>query len=244
MTGQKIAFGFRQRGGREPAAAPLAEQVPGVSGDEIGVQNGLNPALHPSYRSHQRRALRDQTPQVLRLVVCCPNLWQESGGMKLCQDLGINLVGLHPRVGDGLHLEWIGNHDPRDKRNQQPDDGRCISGRFQHDLVVLPQGLSEGHDRVEFKLDPQFFRDPPSIEDRDLCETSMHIPSDRPHAKPSLLSIGECTGCATSTDTRSQRRRDSRRGGQITTRARSSKSIRPARFFALRRPCPDRATLP
>jgi len=43
---------------------------------------------------------------------------------------------------------------------------------------------------------------------------------------------------ATTTDTRSRRRQAGRGGGQITTRARSSLSIRPARFFALRRPDP------
>ncbi|EKE18230.1 MAG: hypothetical protein ACD_10C00077G0003 [uncultured bacterium] len=190
MSSQKIAFGFGQRRSRKPAAAPLAEQMPGVSGDEIGVENGLNPALHPSDRPHKRRALRDEAPQVLRLVVCRPNLRQEASGVKLRQDLGIDLVCLHPRMGDGLHLQRIRDHDSRRERRQQPYDGRRVAGRLKHDLVVFPQALPKGHHRVVIELDPEFPCELATIQDRHLSEASMHIHSNRPHAKSSLLSMG------------------------------------------------------
>ena len=45
-----------------------------------------------------------------------------------------------------------------------------------------------------------------------------------------------CTGRTASRDTRSRRRQAGHRGGQITTRARSSLSSQPAGSFAVRRP--------
>jgi len=102
----------------------------------------------------------------------------------------------------------------------------------------------KGYHRVVLKLYPELPCAFAAIKDRDLREASMHIHSHLSNAIYSHLSMRSAQANATSTDTRSQRRRDSRRGGQITTRACSSKSIRPALFLALRRPCPDRAALP
>lgn len=206
------------------------------------MEKGLDPALHPPHRPHERRAFRHEPTEVEGFVIGDPDFWQEAGGMKLGQDLRVDLVRLYAGMGDGLHLQGVRDHDPRHERRQQPDDGRRVPGCRQDNLVILPKALSKRRHGVVFELDPEFRRELAPIKDRDLRETSMHIHSDRPHAK-SPCCRGECAGCATSTDTRSQRRRDSRRGGQITTRARSSESIRPARFFALPRPCPDTATL-
>ncbi len=187
MAGQKIAFGLGQRGCRKPASAALSKQMSSEFGNEIGMKNGLNPTLHPPDGAHQRCALRDQAPQVLRLVICRPNLRQEASGMKLRQDLGVHLVCLHPRMGDGLHLQRVRDHDPRRERRQQPDDGRRVAGRLKHDLVVFPQALSKGHHRVVLELDPEFPCELAAIQDRYLSEASMHIHSNRPHAKSSLL---------------------------------------------------------
>ncbi|EPX76453.1 Mobile element protein [Salipiger mucosus DSM 16094] len=158
--------------------------------------------------------------------------------MQLRQDRGVDLVGLHPRMRDRLHLKRVGDHHPRDERRQQSHDRRRVFRGFQHDLVIGPQGAAEGHDSVMFQVDPEVFRHRPVREDRDLREAPVNVHSDRSHSSLSQSLSGECSGCATSTDTRSRRTRAGRRGGQITTRARSSKSIRPARVFALQRPCP------
>lgn len=62
--------------------------------------------------------------------------------------------------------------------------------------------------------------DPAVLVDCDLRETPVDVHSDRSHHTLSLLLSVECAGCATTTDTRSRRRRAGRGGGQITTRAR------------------------
>lgn len=65
-----------------------------------------------------------------------PDLRQEACGMKLRQDSGVHLVGLDPRMGDGLHLQRVRDDDPRHERCQKPDDGRSIARRFQNDFII------------------------------------------------------------------------------------------------------------
>ena len=180
---QKFALRLGQRGRRKPVPAALAEQVSGIFGNKIGVEHGLDPTLHPPDRPHQSRAFRDEPTQVQGFVIGDPDLWQEAGGMKLGQYLRVDLVGLHARVGDGLHLQRVRDHNPRHERCQQPDDGRRIPGCFQDNLVILPKPLSKYQHGVVVELDPDFRGELAPIKDRDLRETSMHIHSDRPHAK-------------------------------------------------------------
>lgn len=84
--------------------------------------------------SRRRPRVSDSTPrerQELDPGRCCPDC-----GGELCQYSGVDLVGLHPCMGDGLHLQRVRDDDPRHERCQKSDDGRGIAGRFQNDLVI------------------------------------------------------------------------------------------------------------
>lgn len=75
------------------------------------------------------------------------------------------------------------------------------------------------------------------IKDCHLGERSMNIHSNHTH-DPSPSGYGSRWGNTTSTDSRSQRSRASRRGGQVTTRVHNSRSGRPATVSCSQRPYP------
>ncbi len=90
--------------------------------------------------------------------------------MKLRQNPRVDFVGLHARVGDGLHLKRVRDHDLGHERRQQPYDGRGVPGCFQYDFVILSKLLPKGHHSVVIQVHPKFFGDLAPVENRDLRE--------------------------------------------------------------------------
>src|SRR4051794_3076585 len=106
-------------------------------------------------------------------------------------------------------------------------------------MTTSPSKLSvfEVHQGPMNEVDPQLLDHLPVLQDRHLSKRSMDIHADDTHAVPPVVQ-GSKRACTTSTDPRSQRSRASRRGGHVTTRARSSWKGRPAAVLCSRHPYP------
>ena len=194
VAGEEIAFGLGQRCFRQPATPALAEEVALVLRDQVRMQHRMHAALRAADRSHHRHALGDEPPQCERIVIRRPDLGQEARGVQLREDRGIDLVGLHPRMRDRLHLHGVGDHHPGHERREQPYDGRRVPRRLENHLVVRPQAVAKSHDRVVLQVDPEALGGDAVLVDRDLRETSMDVHSDRSHALLSQSLSGECAG--------------------------------------------------
>ena len=194
VTREEIALGLGQWRLYQPASPAFTEEVTLVLRDQVRMQHRMHAALRPADRSHHRHAFGDEPPQGERIVIRRPDLGQKAGGVELSEDRGVDLVGLHPRMRDGLHLHRVCDHHPRDEGCEQPHNGRCVPRRFQHDLVVRSKALAKGHDRIVLQLKPEALGGNTVLVDRDLRETSMDIHSDRSHALLSQSLSGECAG--------------------------------------------------
>lgn len=122
-------------------------------------------------------------------------------------------------------------------RPEQPLDGRRVARRLQDRLVLGLERASERENLLVQEFEAPLDDDLSVLQDRDLGERAVDVHSNDSHA-PSPSVSGSWRACTTSTDPRSQRNRAGRRGGHVTTRARSSWSGRPAAVSRSRRPGP------
>ncbi len=112
------------------------------------------------------------------------------------------------------------------QRAQHRGDRVRVRRRLQRDLVV---GLERRRPRPQVlgpHPDPALVAAQAVLDDGDLRERAMHVHADRSHhcCSSHVGWIEELAGRKTTeTDSRSQRSRASRRGGQVLTRARSSR---------------------
>ena len=235
----------RNRLGGKPPLAGLAEQVPIVLGDQVAMQDRVDATLDPHHVLQNAGSFGDQPPPSQSVVVGRPNFRQEPRRVKACEDGSVDLVGLHPGVSDCSDQPRIGDGHPFDEGPQQLFYGGTVGGGLDHDFVGGLQGLREFHENIVNEIDPQLTLDCAVLKERDLGEGSVDVHADDTHAPLLvLLSLGSRRACTTSTDPRSQRNRASRRGGHVTTRARSSWSGRPAAVSCSRRPYPGGGSIP
>lgn len=150
----------------------------GIFGHEIGMQNGLNAALHTPDRTHRCIPFRDEAPEVQRIIVRGPNFWQKASGMQLREDFCIDFVCFHTRMRNCLHLQRVGDDHAVHKGCQQPDNRRRVPGCFQNHFILRLQALTEGQHSVMLQVDPEVLDDLPVFKDRDLCKTSVHVHSN------------------------------------------------------------------
>src|SRR6516165_11368559 len=116
-------------------------------------------------------------------------------------------------MGDDAHLLWIRDHNFLDMRRDHRRDRGRVSGRFDNDYVILRKLLCESLEKRPAHVDaPQSFELAVVPGDR-LGEGAVDIQSDDAHA-PSVFvrSKWELAGDTTSTDPRSRRIRESRKG--------------------------------
>ena len=159
-------------------------------------------------------APRDLPAKRLRRLVWNPNLRQKAARVKLREDAGVDRVGLDLRVSDDADLLGVRDHDFLDVRRDHRRNRGRVAGRFHDDHVLLGELLGESLEKMAAHVDapqPLQFAVVPS--DR-LGEGSVDIQSNDPHAvAPSLFrSKRELAGNTTSTDPRSRRIRESRKG--------------------------------
>jgi len=209
----------------EPPSTHPGEQV-GVraGGHQVAGQDGVDLVLQPGPLTDQVRAAHHDPAKHSRPVIGDPGLRQEVRGQQLGQDAGVDLVGLDLRLGDGPGLARVRHHHPSDQRPQHRGDGVAVRRGLQHDLIVGAQRAGPGPQVFRLHPDASLVAAQPLLDDGELRERPMHIHPDRSHtpAPLRLLISRNHRAETTETDTRSQRNRASRRGGQVLTRARSS----------------------
>jgi hypothetical protein len=139
-----------------------------------------------------------------------------------CQDAGIDLVGLDPRVRDRLHLQWIGNDHARHIGLEHPHHRHGIAGGLDHHLIILGQGATKAFQCRSRHVNPACRPQPAVFPEYHLGKGPVDIHSDNPSHVCSPSQLTGAVGNTTPTDPRSQRNRAGRRGGQLLTRARGS----------------------
>ena len=211
----------------QPALTLVAEQVGGrAARDQVAMQDRLDLVLQPRALTDDVRAPGDLAAQRVRRVVRKPHAWQVVRGQQLGEHRGVDLVGLDLRLGDRPSLLRVGDHYPRDTRLEQLGDRVRVARRLQRDLVSRREAVGERPQPLRRSRHLPCLADPAVLPDRDLRELAVHIQSEAParHSSPpqSSWTRWETGGQTTPTDSRSQRIRASRRGGQLLTQARSS----------------------
>jgi hypothetical protein len=127
-----------------------------------------------------RRATRDLAPARLRVLVGHPHRRQVIGGQQLREDLGVDLVGLDPGLGDRPRLLRIGHHDTRHTTLKGAHDRVRVSRRLQRDLVGRRQAIGEHPQRLRGHRDLAGLTNQPVLPDRHLRELAMHVESQAP----------------------------------------------------------------
>ena len=143
-----------------------------------------------------------------------PDFRQKAACIKLREDAGVDRIGLDLRMGDDAHLLGVCDHDLLDVRRDHRRDRGRVAGRFDDDHVLLRELLCESLEKMAAHVDaPQPFELAVVPGDR-LGEGAVDIQSDDPHAcsSVSVRSKRELAGDTTSTDPRSRRIRESRKG--------------------------------
>ncbi|BEP57110.1 hypothetical protein GmRootV35_13320 [Variovorax sp. V35] len=162
--------------------------------------------------------------------------------MQACERCSVNLVRLDLGPSDGPDLQWVGDHDAMREWLKQPNNGCRIASGLKHDVVFFGQGLGKLEHGESIHREAAMLIDLAVLDDRHLRKVPMHIQADNSHMRPpvSETTRRKLADNTTTTDSRSQRNRASRRGSQITTRARSSLSNLglPANTYASVAPIP------
>ena len=213
----------------------------------MAVQDGLDDIL-------QSRSLPDDlvAPGHLPAKRLCrlvrnPDFRQKAACIKLREDAGVDRIGFNLRMGDDANLLGVCDHDLLDVRRNHRRNRRRVAGRFDDNHVLLGELLRESLKKMAAHVDaPQPFELAVVPGDR-LGEGAVNIQSDDPHAcsSVSVRSKRELAGDTTSTDPRSRRIRESRKGGHVTSSgSRPTVYRRPARTFVLPAPrVPDGLTI-
>ena len=189
--------------GREQPALGQDDQQPG--------EDAVDAILEPRAVGHQGRPHARQVPQPLGDAVRLPDLGEEVAPQEVRQDLGVDLVGLHLRLGDGPGLQRIADDDRRDEGAQDvgdgPGAGRRLDGQLVGRLEVIP---GEGLERLPLADDGVPGEDlPRPVEDADLERALVEVEADESHGGTSgcgaiePMDRGETTGRTASTSSSS-----------------------------------------
>jgi hypothetical protein len=180
----------------------------------VAVQDRLDDILQPRALSDDLIAPGHLPAKRLRRLIRNPDFRQKAARVKLGKHAGIDRIGLDLRMSDDAHLHGVRDHDLLDVRRDHGSDWGCVAGRFDDDHVLLRKLLCESLEKMTAHVDaPQPFELALVPGDR-LGEGAVDIQSNDPHAcfSVSVRSKRELAGDTTSTDPRSRRIRESRKG--------------------------------
>jgi hypothetical protein len=128
----------------EPRPALAPEQIRRrAAGNEVAMQDRVDPVLQPRALSDDVRAASDLASQRVSLIVGQPHRRQEARRQQLREHLRVDLVGLDLRLGDRARLGRVRDNHLGHVTLQQPGDRVRVARRLQRDLVTRRQALRE-----------------------------------------------------------------------------------------------------
>ena len=142
------------------------------------IQNGMHFVLDPGPVPNNLITARDKPAHPFRGRIRRPDFRQITGRVQAGQRAGINLVGLHMGMGDGLDLKWIGNHHPLYMRRQNPGHRHAVSRRFDHHLVSLLQLPAKPLQGRAGHIDPAFVSGYTVLPDHHLPKGAVDVYAD------------------------------------------------------------------
>jgi len=192
------------------------------------VKHRLDPVLQSRHLRDELRAFCDTSPLQFDRLCGHPDLGQELGGVQARERRGVNFVSLDLSPCDRAHLQGIGNGDSSHKRCQQSGNDGRVTSCLDHHVIILRKCAAKPKYRIPVHRDAAAVFHQTVLEYGDLGEVPVNIQSNDSHKLSPVVSRTrrKLADNTTITDSRSQRNRASRRGSQITTRARSSLSNR------------------
>ncbi len=93
-------------------------------------------------------------PEPLGRLVGLPDLWQETRGVQLGQHERVDLVGFHLGMGNGAHLQRVGDHHTPHVRCHELRDSQCVARGLDHDLCLSAEVFGKGNRLVTHKAEP------------------------------------------------------------------------------------------
>lgn len=97
--------------------------------------------LHGRAMPDQRSAPAGEFAETAGGFVGLPDLGQEVAAEQLGQYVGVDLVGLHLRLGDGLRGHRVGDHHAGHVRPEQVGHGPAVGRGLQGHMVARPEDL-------------------------------------------------------------------------------------------------------
>jgi hypothetical protein len=134
-----------------------------------------------------------QSAQALGIRIRQPDFRQEIGSPQRCQYTGIDLVGLDVRMRNCLDLQRIGHNDASHIRRKRTDNGHCVAGSLNDDLVLFGQATAEafqprvGHTHASRRTQPAL------LPEHHLGKRSVNVHADYT-SHPLLLSCAGGSG--------------------------------------------------
>ena len=98
--------------------------------------------------SDQSLAVEHQVPELIREGIGHPHGREEVGGQQPREDLRVDLVRLHLRLGDHPRLERVGDDDSTGMLAQEAVEGQSVRAGLEDDLVLGAELAGERADRV------------------------------------------------------------------------------------------------
>jgi hypothetical protein len=118
------------------------------------MQDGVDSSLRTNYLFENTHAFGGLTPPPLGVVICDPDLRQKAASVQFGQYGCVDLVGLHPSVGNRANHPWIGHDHAFDERSQDPLEGRTVAGCFDDDFVIARKRPCELDETIMNQIDP------------------------------------------------------------------------------------------
>jgi len=132
--------------------------------------------------AHERGPVGHPPAKRPGLCVRHPDLGHEVGGSELCEDLRVDLVGPHLRLGDRLGLHRVGHRDLAGVLGEQVDDRPRDRRRLEHHVVG---GLERGGEGAQVpRLESPDPANLTPLVHGHFAEVLVDVECERPHGFP------------------------------------------------------------
>src|ERR1700735_4222789 len=185
-----------------------------AGGDQMAVQDRLDDILQARSLPDDLVAPGHLPAKRLRRLIRYPDFRQKAACIELGEDAGVDRIGLDLRMSDDAHLLGVCDHDFLDVRRDHRSDRGRVAGRFDYNYIILRKLLCESLEKGPAHVNaPQSF-ELAVVPGPRLGEGAVDIQTNDPHgcSSVSVRSGRELAGNTTSTDPRSRRIRESRKG--------------------------------